>query len=222
MTIKLGAYLAATAAAASITALGAGAAHADNIVLNQWYTGHFTSSGTPLQGGAFPGGTGVNGPVLPGGFADAIASPSTPWTITLSHPGRLTVTDVEISGDRFQLFDNGIAMTAAASPFTGAGQNPGQASPGGGLTSVPCVSCSSDAEDINGALGNADFSSATFHLHTGVNVITGQFLGVIKFGDMNFIAEAVPEPATWAIMLIGFGALGAAMRARRGVSQTAA
>jgi hypothetical protein len=26
----------------------------------------------------------------------------------------------------------------------------------------------------------------------------------------------VPEPATWAMMIIGFGAVGSAMRARRG------
>ncbi|MBA2466428.1 MAG: PEPxxWA-CTERM sorting domain-containing protein, partial [Sphingomonas sp.] len=29
---------------------------------------------------------------------------------------------------------------------------------------------------------------------------------------------AVPEPATWAMMLIGFGATGAAMRRRRKVA----
>ena len=33
--------------------------------------------------------------------------------------------------------------------------------------------------------------------------------------DINF-AAAVPEPATWAMMLAGFGGLGAAMRSRRG------
>jgi hypothetical protein len=31
----------------------------------------------------------------------------------------------------------------------------------------------------------------------------------------NGTLTAVPEPATWAIMLVGFGGLGAAMRARR-------
>jgi hypothetical protein len=29
---------------------------------------------------------------------------------------------------------------------------------------------------------------------------------------------AVPEPASWALMLLGFGAIGAAMRRRRGLA----
>ena len=90
--------------------------------------------------------------------------------------------------------------------------------PGNGLTSVPVPRGSSIGEDINGALGDANFSSATFWLDPGVNVITGQFLGVITEGDMNFIAESgvVPESSTWAMMLLGFAGLGyAGYRARR-------
>lgn len=35
-------------------------------------------------------------------------------------------------------------------------------------------------------------------------------------------AAAVPEPATWAMLTIGFGAVGAAMRGRRSVGITTA
>jgi hypothetical protein len=63
-------------------------------------------------------------------------------------------------------------------------------------------------EDINVALGNADYSSGTFLLHPGVNVITGTFLGVIGDGDVNFIAEQVPESQTWKMMLLGFAGIG--------------
>ena len=34
------------------------------------------------------------------------------------------------------------------------------------------------------------------------------------FGSLGFSGGAVPEPATWAVMLLGFGGVGAAMRAR--------
>lgn len=38
-------------------------------------------------------------------------------------------------------------------------------------------------------------------------------LGVVTFGGAN--ASAVPEPATWGLMLLGFGAVGAGARYRR-------
>src|ERR1700678_721201 len=112
--------LAATVAASAIGVLGFGAAHAqvaaDNIVLNQWYTGHFTASNTPLQGGITIA-LGTHGPILPWpGFGNAVTAPPPAWTITLSHSGTLPVTDIEESGDQFQMFDNGVPMTPAGSP----------------------------------------------------------------------------------------------------------
>jgi hypothetical protein len=103
------------------------------------------------------------------------------------------------------MFDNGIAMLAAQSPFTGPGQNPGQVSPGNGLTSVPSCSgsgCSGNwGGEINVALGNVLFSSGTFLLNPGVNVITGTFLDGTGRGDFDFIAEPtdpVPGPVVGA------------------------
>lgn len=122
--MKIRTFLVATVAAASLAA----PALADNIQLNQWYSGFFTGTPSPLTGA---GAYGTHGPVLPGGFANAVGAPTAPWSITLSKAGTLTVTDVQTSGDQFTLYDNGVAMTPAASPFTAAGQNPGQpASPG--------------------------------------------------------------------------------------------
>lgn len=40
-------------------------------------------------------------------------------------------------------------------------------------------------------------------------------------GGMQALATTVPEPATWALMLVGFGSLGVAMRARRKVAVAA-
>ncbi len=225
------------------------AAKADNIVVNQWYTGQFGDNWpTPLLGGVdplIPMGIGMNGPILtppvgpcaptaPAGLAGAIAAPAPGWVITLPCGGTLTVTDVEMSGDQFELFDNGNPMALAASPFTGPGQNPGQmgvisnglgncgpVADGGALvpagmscTSVPVPNSTYDvSEDINAALGNADYSSGTFYLPPGVNVITGVYLGVEYNGDFDFIIEPAPEPSSLA--LFGTGLLGVLFTFRR-------
>ncbi len=209
------------ASAAAIGALSfafvAGPAHADNINLNQWYTAQFGANPPPVTqifGPAIQ--TDTHGPVLPGGFADAVNAPAgNSWTITLASAGTLTVTDVETSGDRFQMFDNGVGMTPAASPFHALGQNPGQAGLAGGFTSVPNPNASFGVTDINAALGDANYSSGTFALSAGVNVITGNFLGVIGFGDVNFIAEAPgPVPGAGVLGLAGLVLAGFAARAR--------
>jgi hypothetical protein len=192
-------------------------ASADNIVLNQWYTGAFTMpSPAPLTAGVNDGFLGTDGPVLPDGFADAVLAPVTPWVITLSQYATLTVTDVEASGDFFQMFDNGLPMIPAPSPFTAVGQNPGQAGRSNGLTSVPTIDAPFDRTDINVALGNADFSSGTFYLSPGQNMITGEWqLNPSEgTGEFDFIAEpyagSVPELSTWVMMFLGFAGLGRA------------
>jgi len=203
------ALTAAIAAGALGAVAGPTAASADNIVLNQWYGGQFSSGPPgPLEGGVLFS-LGADGPVLPGGFADAVVSPGTPWVITLTRPGTFTVTDLQSSGDQFQLFDNGVAMTPTTSPFTGPGQNPGQEAQAGGFTSASTVGHYVGA-DINDALGDSFFSSGTFYLSPGANSITGTWLAPNNQGpgDFAFIAESVPEPSTWAMMLLGFASFG--------------
>ena len=41
-------------------------------------------------------------------------------------------------------------------------------------------------------------------------------------GAFTLAATPVPEPATWALMILGFGAVGVAVRARRTPSRAAA
>jgi hypothetical protein len=49
--------------------------------------------------------------------------------------------------------------------------------------------------------------------------VTGVSRGLGSYGgNLTFIPGAVPEPGTWAMMLIGFGAIGFSMRRRRRVT----
>lgn len=69
---------------------------------------------------------------------------------------------------------------------------------------------------------------------SGVNIFSGQLNNITVTGlsrglgsyggNLTFIPSAVPEPGTWAMMLLGFGAIGMGMRRRStatGVLQTA-
>lgn len=49
----------------------------------------------------------------------------------------------------------------------------------------------------------------------GASQVNGAYSGIISFAG-------VPEPATWGLMILGFGSVGAAMRRRRSASTTAA
>jgi hypothetical protein len=41
-------------------------------------------------------------------------------------------------------------------------------------------------------------------------------------GNLTFVPTAVPEPGTWAMMLMGFGAMGVSMRRRKATLRQAA
>ena len=50
---------------------------------------------------------------------------------------------------------------------------------------------------------------------TGRSVVFGGTAGHIVFDDISLGVRPLPEPTTWAMMFIGFGAVGAALRFRR-------
>lgn len=53
---------------------------------------------------------------------------------------------------------------------------------------------------------------------SGVGITRVDFTGVAAFTNLSFGAGAVPEPATWAMMIGGFGMIGFAMRRRQKVT----
>lgn len=58
-------------------------------------------------------------------------------------------------------------------------------------------------------------SAVTFSSTAGFDSLTQLRLGGVTTGETPGQSGAVPEPSTWAMMLLGFGAVGAGMRRRR-------
>lgn len=173
---------------AALALIGVAApAAADNINNGLWYT--FGWNGGTVNTSLM----GCTGCTL-GTSPNAVAAPSgTTWTITLTKPEVLIVTDAFQSGDQFEILDNGVPLGFTSTPTFG--QSVG-----------PCISC---------ALGNSAFSRGEWLLPAGTNVISGFWLaGGVGAGAGDFIVGA-PEPGSWALMLAGFAGLGAALRSRR-------
>jgi hypothetical protein len=49
----------------------------------------------------------------------------------------------------------------------------------------------------------------------GIGVQINRTTAGTTTGDLNFAAVAIPEPATWGLMMLGFGGVGAILRRRR-------
>lgn len=72
---------------------------------------------------------------------------------------------------------------------------------------------------VPGDLFSGPASSPTFNLGT-FNLSGGFTAGPATLTITRAAVAAVPEPGTWAMMLLGFGAIGASMRRRRHQSTT--
>jgi hypothetical protein len=83
---------------------------------------------------------------------------------------------------------------------------------GGSVLSTGSYAISANGQNFFDALGGA-FTSVTISSTAALSDVRQIRLGGIA------AASAVPEPATWALMLMGFGAVGFSMRRRRATAR---
>ena len=157
-------------------------ANADAIALNTWYEFSFGDPGTAL---GTCGGSCIAAFNPYDGNPVVVTGPDSPWTVATSGPATLKVQDLFQSVDQFDMSDNGVDL---------------------GLTSAPTPG-SDCGGDITCSWLNLDFSRGNFLLGGGAHSITGvHTLGIP--GAAVFEVTTVPEPSTWALMVIGFLGLG--------------
>jgi hypothetical protein len=79
--------------------------------------------------------------------------------------------------------------------------------------------------DIGGGFKSFDVAGASSSVVTGVANggfdFVGYYVDASTHDTVGFIAAYAPEPATWTLMLVGFGGLGAALRSRRAQATSA-
>ena len=211
----------------SAAALVAGGANAATITQSKTFDLSYTAAISP----------GVNGPLAPSGSFDNIVNPfdaslgtlnsfSSSWTETASGTANGSVE-----------FPAGIAYNAGGNlkiaggqfNFIGGGEGAGGASPvsfsfDSGVQnnnfSVP-YDATYDPAIYAAVTGLTPFASSLVLTNDAIYVqagtrdvaITARFVNTVTYDYTP--APAVPEPATWTMMLAGFGSLGAALRARR-------
>jgi hypothetical protein len=73
----------------------------------------------------------------------------------------------------------------------------------------------------NGGVLRVSLNDASFNKGDWFSLDEGEKYGAKITGDFKLISNAVPEPATWAMMITGFGLVGATIRRRRALGVAA-
>jgi len=134
--------------------------------------------------------------------------------------------------DDFSLIVNGATVFQGTFNLGGGGDNIWQATTAGVTVSNPSAPYGAFANSGNG--GTASITNLPISLNAGDNTIefvykspasaTGyaggggagdQGTGDESWGIQNINISAAPEPAAWALMMVGVGGMGAALRSRR-------
>ena len=122
---------------------------------------------------------------------------NSPWTFTIADTATFSVVDCCVVGDVYKLYD-GATLLKTSTFYAGSGV---QASGGyGSFWTSPAYS------KLAFAVGPGSYSFT----------IVGDGVGGIPAGlGVRLDSGAVPEASTWAMMLMGFGGLGAMLRRTR-------
>lgn len=140
-------------------------------------------------------------PDLYGGpIFDAFSGDET-FTFTLTSNAVLNITDAFYNLPMFDLTVNGVDFGPTSTPNQDYAYIDGYA-PGG----------------LDAAFADVHFSHGSYGLAAGDYTVTGYAFNSYYGYGVGGIELAVPEPATWAMMLIGFGAIGSLARRRTGRS----
>jgi hypothetical protein len=138
--------------------------------------------------------------LAPGSNLQTLGGATIDFTFTLTHPDVLRITDGFQGGDQFDLMINSVdkgPTSASVLGFAG--------------TAGSCWTCAY----YNPTYGDA-YTHGAYVLGPGSYVVTGIALQSPQFDGAGALAlGAIPEPATWAMMLAGFLGLGAVMRRSR-------
>jgi hypothetical protein len=121
-----------------------------------------------------------------------------PWSFTLTSGAHFTLVDCCIVGDTYTLTGD---VNGVSSFFAGAADVRATGSYGSFWS-------------------NASYSKFTTYLGAGSYTfnVTGDGVGGVPAGLGLRLDSSVPEPASWAMLIVGFGLVGATMRRRAAVA----
>jgi hypothetical protein len=137
--------------------------------------------------------------------------------VTLYSSGGAALATTSISGT--PVLGSNYAFSALGSPLTlapGTYQIEATYQPGSNIDYNPFEPGGSSTVVFNNLGGSLTFLADYYNLHgTGAMATTLDALSPNGYGAGTFLANAVPEPATWTMMLVGFFGLGAMVRSSR-------
>lgn len=213
-------------AAAATMALSAPASATVNLVLASSGQGTLVhGTGSAQEALTVQGNLGAGGPTMVNFTGDTTATTATSDNLRMQQgQGQADVTGAEISlggpaNDLFNMLSGNIFLTGGqAMSYIEFGLTSGVA----GTVNFFITGSDGTTQFLNALIGSGDthfaFSTSSGSTFSNVLFVANSPLEITLLKQVRIdvaVPGAVPEPGTWAMMLIGFGAIGYSMRRRR-------